>query len=152
MKRIHIFLPLLILLGIVVIRSPMVWSKLMPQSLLPTISVGKHKLHVEIVDTPEKITLGLGERDEIGSDGMLFVLPNKHIPAFWMKGMRFPLDMVWIDTDTVVDIHEHVPTQMGVMESYMTVYQPKVPVTHVLELEAGQVQKRKIRIGDVVNL
>ena len=47
--------------------------------------------------------LGLSGRPNIGSDGLLFILPaGKH--RFWMKDMQFNLDMVWIDQNQVVGI------------------------------------------------
>lgn len=70
--------------------------------------VGEVEMRVEVVDTAERITLGLSYRDEIGADGMLFALPRPVVPAFWMKGMKFDLDMVWIscereDPSTILD-------------------------------------------------
>ena len=40
---------------------------------------------------------GLSYRDGLPqSAGMLFDMGETIVPTFWMKGMRFPLDMVWI--------------------------------------------------------
>jgi len=65
-----------------------------------TITVGDQDLTVEVVNTPSKTELGLSYRDEIGADGMLFELPQKQVPTFWMKGMLFDLDLVWIDCES----------------------------------------------------
>ena len=116
------------------------------------LTIGKQQLHVEIAQTNSQITLGLGERDVLGSDGMLFVMPSRSIPAFWMKGMRFDLDFVWIDGVKVVDITQNVSAQKGSPENELRVYSPQVAVTHVLELNAGEVGRRGISIGDEVFL
>ena len=38
--------------------------------------------------------------------GMLFVFPEPIQPTFWMKGMLFAIDIIWIRDGTVVQIHE----------------------------------------------
>jgi uncharacterized protein len=115
-----------------------------------TMRIGSQTLFIEEVSTPEKITKGLGERDTLGSDGMLFVMPSRGIPAFWMKGMRFDLDFIWIDGDRVVDVTENVRLEPGIPESSLRIYSPRYPVTHVLELNAGEIKKRDIKVGDPV--
>ena len=65
---------------------------------LGKIMLGERELEVEIVDESGEIAKGLGYRDEIGSEGMLFVMPRRASYTFWMKGMRMGLDMVWIDS------------------------------------------------------
>ncbi len=140
---------LLLLIVIVGILFFVILRKDEPKT--PTMTIGSQKLSVEIADTGEKITKGLGERDTIGSDGMLFVMPGgKTIPTFWMKGMRFDLDFVWIDTNKVVDLTGYVKAELGIPDARLHLYAPKVPVTHVLELNAGEIQKRGIRVGDEV--
>jgi uncharacterized membrane protein (UPF0127 family) len=94
---------------------------------------------------------GLSDRNEIGSDGMLFILPSKTIPAFWMKDMRFPLDFVWIDGNVVVDISEHVSNPApNTQQKDLSLYRPKQAVTHVLELPDGAVNRYTLKIGDAV--
>lgn len=102
------------------------------------VIVGEVTLSVEAVTSPESITLGLGQRDEIGSDGMLFFLPEKRVANFWMHGMRFPLDMVWIDEGKIVGIEKDVPAPVDPSSTALPTYSSKVPVTHVLELPAGK--------------
>ncbi len=125
------------------------WKMSLSQGL-QTITVGTTKLSVEVANTPQTIQKGLGQRDEIGSDGLLFVLPSRGIPTFWMKDMRFPLDFVWIDTDTIVDTTENVDPQIGQSIKQLRIYSPSSPVTHVLEMNAGDVSKYKFKVGDKV--
>ncbi|MGD9129379.1 MAG: DUF192 domain-containing protein [Candidatus Woesebacteria bacterium] len=103
------------------------------------IKIAEHILTVEVVNTAESINQGLSGRDKIGSDGMLFVFPEKEIVKFWMKEMRFDLDLVWMDDDKIVDITANVPAPTKDMQlSDLSIYNPKVPVNIVLELEAGK--------------
>ena len=54
--------------------------------------------------------LGLGNRDELAwHDGMLFVYDEPAFLAFWMKRMRFDIDIVWIRERRIVGIEEFVP-------------------------------------------
>lgn len=119
--------------------------------LMTSLTLGdQQRLVVEVAKTPATISLGLGNRDAIGSDGMLFVLPTRSVPTFWMKNMRFDLDFVWIDMNTIVDLTATVSATPGLSDEQLTLVSPKQPVTHVLELPAGDIARRNLRIGDSV--
>lgn len=154
MKKIFIFL-LLLILGVFIWKSELLsfgGSKKVMVSNLHEISIGSQKLSVEVAKTTAEISLGLGQRDTLGSDGMLFVMPSRAIPTFWMKDMRFDLDFVWIDGSSVIDLTENVSAQRGEPDSALRIYAPKSPATHVLELNAGEIKKRGIKVGDSVKL
>ena len=55
---------------------------------------------MDLADTPEKRFQGLSGREilEEGT-GMLFVFQEERQHTFWMKDMRFPLDMIWITAE-----------------------------------------------------
>lgn len=112
-----------------------------------SIKVGETPLSVEAVTSIESITKGLGERDQIGSDGMLFFMPERREANFWMHGMRFPLDMIWIDENKIVGIEKNVPAPEDPSSFSLPSYSSKVPVTHVLELPAGKSDELKLVSG-----
>lgn len=104
---------------------------------------------VEIVSSPKALESGLSNRAAVEGDGMLFVLPERQVPRFWMKQMLFDLDIVWIDGDRVVALTQNVPapdkmTPLG----ELPVYSPDQPVTMVLEVPAGDAEKSTMQIGD----
>ncbi|MDD5347336.1 MAG: DUF192 domain-containing protein [Candidatus Omnitrophica bacterium] len=104
-------------------------------------------IQVERVDTPELRARGLMFRDSLGKDeGMLFVFDEEAIYGFWMKNMKIPLDMIWLDGNKrVVDIKTRVPACSTVpCPSYI----PRSPALYVLEVNAGFVDSHRIRIGD----
>ena len=128
------------------------------------IQIGDKSLRVEVADTNQKIKTGLSYRSEIGSDGMLFVMPDRGVPSFWMKGMRFGLDMVWIDCGerkdaeegmrngcVVIDVTEDVLVEED-PDKPVNFYSPKMPVTHVLEVPEGWVEENEVKVGDVVKI
>lgn len=137
-----------------------VFSAILPWMVHPkkrietaSLTIGRTLFQVEVARTSDKITQGLSDRTAIGADGMLFVLPQRNIPSFWMFHMKFPLDFIWIDGDTVVDVTEHVPAPVnGTLDHALPTYSPKSPVTHVLELPDGAVKKNAITVGDVVTV
>lgn len=116
-------------------------------SKFASIQIGGQKLQVEVVRAPEELSRGLGGRDAIGSDGMLFVLPTRQVPHFWMKDMRFDLDFVWIDYPKVVALTPRVSAQRGESDRLLKVYSPGLSATHVLELNSGEIEKLGIKIG-----
>src|SRR5688572_25635147 len=64
---------------------------------------------IEVADTSAKRELGLGERESLpAGHGMFFPFEGAQRWVFWMKGMRFPIDIIWLRDGKVVDIHHHV--------------------------------------------
>lgn len=113
------------------------------------ISLGGQDLQVEVVNTPASISQGLSGRDQIGSDGMLFFLPQTAIPTFWMKEMQFDLDMVWLKNYQVVDITRDVPhPDSKTPLAELPIFSPASPANLVLEVKAGQAETRQIKVGD----
>ncbi|MDD5147186.1 MAG: DUF192 domain-containing protein [Candidatus Daviesbacteria bacterium] len=114
------------------------------------IQINGSKLNVEIADTQDKRAKGLAGRDSLASDsGMLFIFsePSKH--SFWMKGLLFPLDFIWISGDRVVSILQNVPPPaQGQSDSSLPIYQSSVEVDKVLEVNAGVIQRLNIKVGD----
>lgn len=118
-------------------------------SPMPTITLNNHIYQVEIADTDEKRAQGLSNRSILEADrGLLFLFPAKDRYAFWMKDMHFPLDILWIDDDTIIDISENVPIPLTA--TYLPRYQPKAPVNRVLEINAGEAKKYGILPGQKV--
>ena len=114
----------------------------------PKIRVGTTEFYVEIAATSEEKMKGLGGREILEPNtGMVFPYDHKEEYSFWMKGMQFPLDFVWIADQIVVDLTENVqPTTSG----EITTVKPKLPVNQILELNAGDIKKHNIQIGDSV--
>ncbi len=117
------------------------------------MTVGDATFAAEVANTAELRTKGLSERDGLDSQtGMLFIFDNGRASAFWMKGMRFSLDFVWIGHDcTVVAVTENVPNEApGTPSSSLPLYESFVEAEYNLEINAGDVEKLGIRVGDSV--
>lgn len=111
-------------------------------------------LKVEIADTPTKRNKGLAGRESLASDeGMLFVFPERAKRAFWMKGLTFPLDFIWIRGEEIVDLlHKVAPPASGQTDESLPIYQSREEVDKVLEVQAGTIQRLNIKVGDTIKL
>ncbi len=109
------------------------------------INIAGKKFLVEIADTEEKRTQGLSGREFLkGNEGMIFVFPESDYYGFWMKDMRFPIDIIWLDENfSVIGITEHVSP-----ETFPNVFYPPEPVRFVLEVSAGTT-KNLLEIGKI---
>lgn len=118
--------------------------------LVTQLEIHGHTFTVELAVTPEEKTKGLGYRDSLAEDtGMLFVYDHPEQYGFWMKGMRFPIDILWISDKTIVDITKNVPVAT---DDFLPTYTPKLPVNQIFEINAGQSDGLGIQIGDTVKI
>ena len=112
------------------------------------ITIGSTQINVEVVSSPQDMLKGLGYRKSLDYDsGMLFKYNDYVTPSYWMKGMEFPLDIIWIKDYKAVGFEQNVPV---VSSSTVPKYSPKEPINMVLEVNAGFVQTNVIKIGDGV--
>ncbi len=109
----------------------------------PLLDLGKATFRVELAETPAAQEKGLAGRTKLAErEAMLFVFPEDDTWKIWMKGMKMPIDIVWLDRDKkVVHIEENVQPDAEPYE----VYQPPVPARYVLEMAAGSVQKFAVK-------
>ncbi len=115
---------------------------------IKTLRVGRISFSVEVADTFIARGKGLsGHAPLSAKQGMFFVFPSPSSGAFWMQGMAFPLDFVWIKNGLVMGVTENA---RPMSETGYKLYYPPVPVTNVLEINAGSVKKFGIKIGDKV--
>lgn len=121
------------------------------QNTFKKIKVGNKELKVEVVNDEDSLRKGLSNRDQIGSDGMLFVLSTEQKAVFWMKDMKFDLDMIWIKSGQVIEITKNV-LRPNEKDSNLTLYSSQKPISQVLEVRAGDSEKYGITVGDIVTL
>lgn len=141
MKRI-LFLGLgcLVLLGVIGLG----WYSAHRDGVPTHVSVGEKTYMLEVATTDTARAAGLGERDSLCSEcAMLFLFERPGAYVFWMKGMRFPLDIAWLLDDRIVHIERRIRS-----DSTET-YRSPVPANRVLEWNAGALDG--IKVGDQVH-
>lgn len=103
------------------------------------ITVGGVPLTVELAYQPRDTARGLGYRDGLApGTGMLFLFEEPSPRSFWMKGMRFCLDIIWIEDGVIQGAAERVcPDPEGTADADRPSQRSPVPVSYVLEVPAG---------------
>jgi len=110
--------------------------------------INNREIQLEIADTSEKRYLGLSYKEALCADcGMLFIFKEKRIPSFVMRDMKFPIDIIWIDDNKIIDINKNLLPE----EPPYTKYNPHEPINLVLEVNAGFSDKQNIKAGDEIN-
>ena len=112
------------------------------------IEIRGKSIAVEIADSPAEQRKGLGERDGLAwGTGMYFPYAKAGFYAFWMKGMRFPIDIVFLREGRIAEIHPQVPFEKG---GNGPTIQPRSLADAVLEVPAGYATASGWQIGDRV--
>lgn len=112
------------------------------------ISIGSVKVRVEVVDEREEQIQGLSGRESLCPDcGMLFVFERAERRNFWMKDMRFALDMIFIRKGEVVEIVADISAPSSAVIPQV---QSREEADTVLEVNAGFAKSAKIKVGDKV--
>ena len=117
----------------------------LPQAALPD----GFMVSLELAATLEETTTGLMFRPSLPENrGMLFLFDEPRFPAFWMKNVLIPLDLVFLDgTGAVVDVIADVqPCAADPCPNYP----PSGPAQAVLEIGAGVAAAHSIEVGSTI--
>ena len=134
----------ILVLGIIFL-SLVIFIYLKNEDNAPRIEVNGVKVKVEIADTPLLQEKGLSGIESLKEDeGMLFIFENPSLQSFWMKDMRFPIDIIWFDEQMkIVWIEKNLSRS-----SYPSTFSPDKNSKYVLEVIAGFSTKNNLKIGD----
>jgi len=114
-----------------------------------TVAIGDTEIMVGIADSVDKQDKGLSGLNSMPENvGLLFNFAIADNYEFWMKDMKFPLDIFWIDENNVITYIEKNATP----ESYPNTFASDQNSLNVLETNAGFADKHGINIGDTVNI
>lgn len=114
----------------------------------PCVVIGNVCYDLERATTNQQRIKGLSGRDNMPEkDGMLFVFDTPDEQCMWMKDMKISNDMIWLDANKrVVQVKENISP-----ETYPETFCSSVPAQYVIELNAGQVAKNGLHLGDTVS-
>src|SRR6266567_8740033 len=105
-------------------------------SSLPTkdVRIGASCVMAELADTPASIEHGLSGRASLQEGhGMLFVFNAEYRWGIWMKGMYFPIDIMWANAQGIIVAIAHDVSPA----SFPRAFWPSQPARYVLEVPAG---------------
>jgi uncharacterized membrane protein (UPF0127 family) len=111
------------------------------------ILMPKGALEVEVANTRASRELGLTGREGMQDDeGMLFVFDSPGRYGWWMKDMKFSVDIIWINENgTVVSIERNLSP-----DTYPKTYMNQADASYVLEVNAGLAEKFGLYLGSRV--
>ena len=114
-----------------------------------SVYVGGANVKAEVAADEKSRERGLSDRPGLADGrGMLFVYPDRQVRTFWMKGMRFPLDIIWIAGGKVVGVERDAPVPVG----SLPLYSSRVAADHVLEVPAGWAGRHGVAPGTPVTV
>ena len=118
------------------------------------VLINSQELSVVVAKSDEAQKVGLsGTPDDLWPKnlGMLFFYSSAGIRSFWMPDTYFPLDIIYIDQDGVINhIDKNVPHHPGKSEPPKIWRGKSYYAQHVLELKHPH--PYKIQIGDLVKI
>lgn len=116
------------------------------------VKIGNTAIKVEVANTERARQLGLSGRSSLKEEsGMLFVFDTPGDYVFWMKDMRFNIDILFADAEgEIITIHHNVPAD-SYLKSPPGIFRSSSPAQYVLEVPAGFAEKYGIVEGAQMN-
>jgi uncharacterized protein len=111
------------------------------------VTVNGVELVADVAATNDQRSKGLSVKDTLNeSEAMLFVFSTEREHSFWMKGMKFPIDIIWLDDDKEV-VHVEHSLEPCIPDEFCQPYNPDANSLYVLETVAGFAQKYNVTDG-----
>lgn len=141
---------ILIVLAIITILIIGLWAWQSSQKS-PVAKIGNRTFNLYLTKTNEDKQIGLSKYDKIDdSKAMIFSFEKPDYYSFWMKEMKFPIDIIYVRDDKIVTIHKNVQPPKN--DKDLQVYSSNKPADTVIEVNAGLSQKYNIKEGDSVKV
>lgn len=118
------------------------------------VTIQGETVEVEIARDGPARARGLSGRAGLAPGrGMLFLHEVADRHPYWMKDMRFEIDILWLRGGRVVDVaHRVPPPPPGTAEADLPLYAPGAPADAVLEVPAGFAHQHGWSVGQEVIL
>lgn len=112
------------------------------------VRMGSGVFSAKLADTEMAREKGLSGVTSLSpNDALLMVFDSDDTWGIWMKDMKVPIDIVWLDEDKkVVYIVSNVSPELSIDKTF----KPKTPARYVVEVAAGQAAKNNVKVGSTV--
>lgn len=102
-----------------------------------------------VADTSETRQKGLGGRENLPDDtAMLFVFEKPDAYSFWMKDMKFAIDIIWInEVGRIVYMENNVSPN-----TYPKSFRPDSKSLYVLEGNEDFIEENQLAVGNILLL
>lgn len=119
------------------------------------ITVGTTTIYAQIANTEHKRSMGLSFTEKLGDNsGMVFIFDETGKKHFWMRDMYFDIDIIWLDESKhVLGFFENVSKDSynKTKPELSKVYHSPENTKYVLEVNAGTIERLKIKTGDTLD-
>lgn len=116
------------------------------------VTIDNQNFSIEVATSSAQQQKGLSGRDKLPqAQGMLFVFKIMDRYPFWMKDMKFPLDIIFINDNKIVSIVNNA-SPLKKDESNPPLYLPDGPITSALEINGGLAKKYGFKKNDTVTI
>jgi uncharacterized membrane protein (UPF0127 family) len=109
------------------------------------LSAPEGTIQIEIADDPQERKQGLSGRSDLDENsGLLFIFENSDVQnCFWMKDMKFSIDMIWMNAEKeVVTIAENISP-----DTFPETFCPTSNAKYGLEISSGNSKNLQIVNG-----
>ena len=114
-----------------------------------SLKIGTQAINIELAENDQQWYQGLSDRDSLCAGcGMYFIFPAKDKLDFVMRNMRFPLDIIFISDDKILNIAENLAPEGNETKN---IYSSAGEANRVLEVNAGYCQMHGIKAGDSIS-
>ena len=104
-------------------------------------------MSAEIPVTGELMSRGLSVKDQLReNESMLFVYEEPLRHTFWMKDMKFPIDIIWLDSNGKI-VHMEENLMPCTLVLICPSYAPDADSQYVLETTVGFALRHNISLG-----
>lgn len=109
--------------------------------------IGNETYSLTVLDTQESRTSGLSGKSSLPErQGMLFDFKQEANWRIWMKNMKFPIDIAWLNSSKEIIYIKHNAKP----EDYPEKYSANMPSLYVVEVPANTFNKTGVSIGDKI--
>lgn len=116
----------------------------------PKAVINNHVFNLFLAKADKEKAIGLSEKQSLPQNsGMLFVFEKPDYYSFWMKEMKFSIDIIFIKEGKIVTIYTDLKPPKTQDES-LPIYKPEEPADMVLEINSGQARKYNLKKGDEI--
>lgn len=115
----------------------------------PTVKINGHEFQLVIAKTEQEKQIGLSKTNTLPQNkAMVFEFDKEGIYPFWMKDMKFPIDIIFIRGNKIVTIYKNVAKPND--SQNLQIYSPTETSNKVIETNAGLSGKYNFKVGDMV--
>ena len=138
-----------LVIGILIIVAVSFMYIILPN--LPTsttdLRIGDGIFKARIASNDNARTAGLSGETSLAADrALLMAFPTDGKWGIWMKDMKIPVDIVWLDSNKKVI---YIIKNASPADSTSVTYTPKSLAKYVIEFPAGTVDGKAINMGSV---